>query len=201
MTELHGIFQIDSRDIRISEDVFARCQSMANVVELALGNAIAHEELEVQASTDPLTGVSNRRGLSLYLEGDRRHDAMSILVLDIDHLKAINDAHGHDVGDKILVAVASAVAGVLRGAIFWPGPGATSSWPSWRTPTSRPPAVVADRVTAAVARIEVQGSGRGQCGFASCGKNGDVDRAAQQADKAMYEAKQWAAGTTPAIPG
>ena len=88
---------------------------MANVVELALGNAIAHQELEMQANTDPLTGFSNRRGLSLYLEGDRRHNAMSILVLDIDHLKAINDAHGHDVGDKILVAVARAASGVLRG--------------------------------------------------------------------------------------
>ena len=95
--------------------MLARCRALANVVELALGNAIAHQELEMQANTDPLTGLSNRRGLSLYLDGDRRLNAMSILVLDIDHLKAINDAHGHDVGDKILVAVARAASGVLRG--------------------------------------------------------------------------------------
>ena len=187
---LHGIFQVDSRDIRISEDVFARCQSMANVVELALGNAIAHEELEAQANTDPLTGVSNRRGLSLYLEKDRRHDAMSILVLDIDHLKAINDAHGHDVGDKILVAVASAVAGVLRGGDLLARTGGDEFLAVVADADESAARRVADRVTAAVARIEVEGVRTTvSVGFASCGKNGDVDRLTQQADKAMYEAK------------
>ena len=63
--ELHGMFQIDSQGTDFSEDVLARCGAMANVVELALGNAIAHQELEIQANTDPLTGLSNRRGLSL----------------------------------------------------------------------------------------------------------------------------------------
>ena len=96
--ELHGIFQIDSQGTVVSEDLVVRCRALANVVELALANAIAHQELEIQANTDPLTGLSNRRGLSLYLDGDRRLNAMSILVLDIDHLKAINDAHGHEVG-------------------------------------------------------------------------------------------------------
>ena len=113
--ELHGLFQIDSEGAAFSDDVLARCRSLANVVELALGNAIAHQELEIQANTDPLTGLSNRRGLSLYLEGDRGLNPMSILVLDIDGLKAINDAHGHDVGDEILVAVARAASGVFRG--------------------------------------------------------------------------------------
>ena len=102
--QLHGIFEIDSQGTVVSEDLLVRCRALANVVELALANAIAHQELEMQANTDPLTGLSNRRGLSLYLDGERRLNAMSILVLDIDHLKAINDAHGHEVGDKILVA-------------------------------------------------------------------------------------------------
>ena len=70
--ELHGIFQVDGRDTVVSEDLLVRCRSLANVVELALANAIAHQELEMQANTDPLTGLSNRRGLSLYLDGDRR---------------------------------------------------------------------------------------------------------------------------------
>ena len=61
--ELHGMFQIDSQGTAFSEDMLARCRAMANVVELALGNAIAHQELEIQANTDPLTGLSNRRGL------------------------------------------------------------------------------------------------------------------------------------------
>jgi diguanylate cyclase (GGDEF)-like protein len=188
--ELHGMFQIDSRDTHMSEDAFARCQSMANVVELALGNAIAHQELEIQANTDPLTGVSNRRGLSLYLQGDRRHNAMSILVLDIDHLKAINDAHGHDVGDKILVAVARAASGILRGGDLLARTGGDEFLAVVVDADESDARRVADRVTDAVARIKVQGAGTSvSVGIASCGKNGDIDRLTQQADKAMYEAK------------
>ncbi len=93
----------------------SRCRALGNVVELALANALAHHELEIQANSDPLTGMANRRGLALFLEGDRRMEAMGIPVIDIDGLKDINDAHGHDVGDKILVGVARAVSGVLRG--------------------------------------------------------------------------------------
>ena len=89
--------------------------------------ALAHHELEIQANSDPLTGMANRRGLALCLEGDRRPEAMGILVMDIDNLKAINDVQGHDVGDKILVGVARAVSGVLRGGRpARPAPAATS---------------------------------------------------------------------------
>lgn len=188
--ELHGIFQIDSKGVRISVDVFARCQSMANVVELALANAITHQHLEEQASTDPLTGVSNRRGLSLYLQGDRRQNAMSILVLDIDHLKAINDAHGHEVGDEILVAVAGAVAGVLRGGDLLARTGGDEFLAVVADADESAARRVADRVTDAVSRIEVQGVRTSvSVGCASGGKNGDVERLTQQADNAMYEAK------------
>jgi len=188
--ELHGIFQIDSQGVPFSEDVLARCRSMANVVELALANAIAHQELEMQANSDPLTGLANRRGLSLYLDGDRRHNAMSILVLDIDHLKAINDAHGHDVGDKILVAVARAASGVLRGGDILARTGGDEFLAVVADADESVARRVADRVTDAVARIKVQGVRTSvSVGFASCGKNGDVDRLRQQADEAMYEAK------------
>ncbi len=189
--ELHGMFQIDGQGTEgISEELFARCQSIANVVELSLGNAMAHQELERQANTDPLTGLSNRRGLSLYLRGDRRHNAMSILVLDIDHLKAINDAHGHDVGDKILVAVAGAASGVLRGGDLLARTGGDEFLAVVADADESDARRVADRVTDAVSRIKVQGVRTSvSVGFASCGKNGDIDRLTQEADRAMYEAK------------
>ena len=117
---LHGIIRIGTRNTSFSGEVLARCPALANVIELALENALAHQELEIQANSDPLTGMSNRRGLSLYLDGDRRRSAMGILVMDIDGLKAINDAHGHDVGDKILVAVARAASGILPRGDLWP---------------------------------------------------------------------------------
>jgi len=188
--ELHGIFQIDSQGTPFSEDVLARCRAMANVVELALGNALAHQELEIQANTDPLTGLSNRRGLSLYLSGDRRSNAMGILVLDIDHLKVINDAHGHDVGDKILVAVARAAASVLRGGDLLARTGGDEFLAVVADADESIARRVADRMTDAVSRIRVLGVRTSvSVGFACCGKNGDIDRLRRQADEAMYEAK------------
>ena len=188
--DLHGIFQISSQGALFSEDVLARCRAMANVVELALGNAIAHQELEIQANTDPLTGLSNRRGLSIYLDGDRRSNAMGILVLDIDHLKVINDAHGHDVGDKILIAVARAAAGVLRGGDLLARTGGDEFLAVVADADESIARRVAGRMTEAVSRVKVQGVGTSvSVGFACCGKNGDIDRLRRQADEAMYEAK------------
>ena len=95
-------------------------------MEVALGHAIAYEELEHRANSDTLTGLANQRGLALYLDGERGRGALGILVMDIDGLEAINDAYGRDTGDQILVAVARAIAGTLREAIWWRGRAATS---------------------------------------------------------------------------
>jgi diguanylate cyclase (GGDEF)-like protein len=188
--QLHGMFQIDSLGAAFSEDMLARCSAMANVVELALGNALAHQELEMQANTDPLTGLSNRRGLSLYLSGDRRVREMGILVMDIDHLKLINDAHGHEVGDQILFAVARAAAGVLRGGDLLARTGGDEFLAVVADADEAIARRVADRMTEAVSRVRVQGVRTSvSIGFACCGKNGDIDRLRQAADKAMYEAK------------
>jgi diguanylate cyclase (GGDEF)-like protein len=188
---LHGIFRIDSQGTVVSEDLLVRCRALANVVELALANAIAHQELEMQANTDPLTGLSNRRGLSLYLDGERRLNAMSLLVLDIDHLKAINDAHGHEVGDKILVAVARAASGVLRGGDLLARTGGDEFLAVVADADESVARRVADRMTEAVQRVRVQGVRTSvSVGYACCGKNGDIDRLRQQADEAMYEVKQ-----------
>jgi diguanylate cyclase (GGDEF)-like protein len=189
--DLHGMFQIDSQGTAFSQDVLARLRAMANVVELALGNALAHQELEMQANTDPLTGLSNRRGLSIYLSGDRRSNAMGILVLDIDHLKAINDSHGHDVGDKILVAVARAAAGVLRGGDLLARTGGDEFLAVVADADESIARRVADRMTEAVSRVKVlEVRTSVSVGFACCAKNGDIDRVRQQADEAMYEDKR-----------
>jgi diguanylate cyclase (GGDEF)-like protein len=189
--EMHGLFQIDSQGPPFTEDVLARCRALANVVELALVNAIAHQELEIQANTDPLTGLANRRGLSLYLDGGRGLNAMALLVLDIDGLKAINDAHGHDVGDKVLVAVARAASGVLRGGDLLARTGGDEFLAVVLDADESVARRVADRVTEAVSRITVQGVRTSvSVGYACCDKNGDVDRLRQRADEAMYETKR-----------
>lgn len=71
---------------------------------------------EMNAATDPLTGLSNRRvldaRLALALE---RHTEFALVMADIDHFKKINDTHGHEVGDRALKAFASALRQSIRG--------------------------------------------------------------------------------------
>ena len=189
--QLHGIITIESRGTPFPEEVVVRCRALGNVVELALANALAHHELEIQANSDPLTGVANRRGLALFLEGDRRLDAMGILVMDIDNLKAINDAQGHDVGDKILVGVARAVSGVLRGGDLLARTGGDEFVAVVAGADDADARRVVERIESAVARINAQGVRASvSIGYACCGKHGDVDRTRQLADEAMYEAKR-----------
>lgn len=89
-----------------------------------LETEIAHSkeleaELQRQALTDPLTGLSNRRHYEMLFNREhdrcRRHGAALVLgMIDLDHFKRINDNHGHDVGDKVLRFVAEVMQRPLR---------------------------------------------------------------------------------------
>ena len=77
------------------------------------------QTLETEANSDPLTGLSNRRGMER--QADRiiasardSGEPISLLVIDIDRFKAINDRYGHDVGDIVLKEVAEVVRATVR---------------------------------------------------------------------------------------
>ena len=76
-------------------------------------------ELERLALTDGLTGVPNRRYLDMAWSGrhselHRHGTELGVAIVDIDHFKRVNDAHGHPVGDDALVMVARTLAGNVR---------------------------------------------------------------------------------------
>ena len=75
--------------------------------------------LQVMASTDPLTGLANRRAFAERLgeawqEAARARAPLSLLMIDADCFKAFNDAYGHPAGDAVLQAVAGCIRGCLR---------------------------------------------------------------------------------------
>ena len=75
--------------------------------------------LKRQAFSDTLTGLGNRRWLAEVVSSEiarsrREQKPLSVIVLDIDHFKRINDEFGHDAGDEVLVAVAETAKRVLR---------------------------------------------------------------------------------------
>jgi diguanylate cyclase (GGDEF)-like protein len=84
-----------------------------------LRNALQYEDAFQASLTDPLTGIYNRSMLETALHREvslaRRHGIpLSLIILDIDKLKAVNDHHGHETGDRLIKAIAQSVAGSLR---------------------------------------------------------------------------------------
>ncbi|HST41783.1 MAG TPA: GGDEF domain-containing protein [Conexibacter sp.] len=76
--------------------------------------------LEDQARVDPLTGLLNRRGFEERVELERRRaqreqSSLAVATFDVDHFKAVNDAHGHDTGDRVLAWIARVLTEHVRG--------------------------------------------------------------------------------------
>lgn len=72
------------------------------------------------AATDALTGLHNRRGFNQAMNeaienNHRQDDYISLLIIDIDHFKKVNDNHGHLVGDKVLVGISQILQKQMRG--------------------------------------------------------------------------------------
>ncbi len=111
------IFWSASRSRSSSEHGFAGSKRAA--LGLALNNAMAHDRLQRLAALDPLTGIYNRRfGLGrLHEEFGRAVRAttrLGVMMLDIDHFKAVNDTYGHLVGDRLLKSVCAIARSSLR---------------------------------------------------------------------------------------
>lgn len=91
----------------------------ARVTLMHVDQAIATVNLRRSAELDALTGSLNRRTIDQWLarsfdEGAREGQPVSVLFIDLDHFKAVNDRHGHACGDACLRAVAQALRGALR---------------------------------------------------------------------------------------
>ena len=100
------------REIELRTLVRASASTNLQLVEqIKRVNELNHQ-LELLSTTDPLTGVKNRRAFEISLTQElavvkRRSTALSLIVVDADHFKKINDTHGHAAGDVALQSIAS----------------------------------------------------------------------------------------------
>ncbi len=156
------------------------------------------------AVTDQLTGLYNRRYLASHLSAmfDRAYwtgRPLSVMVIDIDHFKSVNDTHGHDVGDRVLKEFADRIANSIRGidlACRYGGEEFLIAMPDTDLAFA---SVVAERLRQEVATAKFQlNSGRDELavtvsiGLASTENGPDEDSAQKlikRADEALYEAK------------
>ncbi|WP_397451896.1 GGDEF domain-containing protein [Pseudomonas sp. NA-150] len=107
------------RNLRFSELELAQLETLLSCLLFPLRNALMYRAATQSALRDPLTGTGNRiamdQTLSRETELARRHKhPLSLLMLDIDHFKRVNDTHGHATGDEVLKAVAESIKSQLR---------------------------------------------------------------------------------------
>jgi diguanylate cyclase (GGDEF)-like protein len=101
------------------DDEFELAKRFGDAAALALDNAQIRAQLEHQAMTDPLTGLYNHRAFHERLRealahASRAHEAVSVLMLDIDDFKRVNDIYGHGAGDEILRGLADTLKDSVR---------------------------------------------------------------------------------------
>ncbi|GJI99549.1 hypothetical protein RugamoR64_00880 [Duganella rhizosphaerae] len=180
-----------------------RNQLEARVMQRTLELMIANTKLEQLATTDPLTGIGNRRRMTEQinkeLERSRRFKhPLSLLMVDIDHFKNVNDVYGHEAGDRAIVAVAKALAGGMRNidmASRFGGEEFVLLMPETDIGVA---SGAAERLRSDVADLRIEGDNGEQItltvsiGVAAAAPEGPPDSASSlisRADKALYQAK------------
>lgn len=162
-----------------------------------LSEALSHAEF--LATRDPLTGLYNRRAIFDHkLHANAQSDSGHIMIVDIDRFKKVNDKHGHDMGDRLLIAIAASIRDGLREldgdvhfaarlggeefAVFIDVPGVDEA------------ISIAEKLRTGIKSIADDGNLPAGLATASIGlsplrKDETVGAALQRADAALYEAK------------
>jgi diguanylate cyclase (GGDEF)-like protein len=156
-----------------------------------------HAVMESLALSDALTQLANRRACEDVLEREmarsrRHHEALSVILVDVDNFKTINDQFGHDVGDAVLTGVARIFREHLRAcdeAGRWAGDEFLITLPSTALEGAL---VVAERVRGALAQDARFGVGGVTASFGVATfdpQSDDMARLLSRADKGLYRAK------------
>ena len=180
---------------RIQRRIVTGLERSASYAALALRNAWLLEQVQRLAATDGLTKIANRRTFEATLEREvaratRSAEHVSLVMVDIDHFKALNDTHGHQAGDEVLRNVAASLSCECRDfdtparyggeefAIILPGCGpdeALDIAERLRRAVSAAPSVVPITASAGVATYPSHA--------------GDADTLVRAADEALYRSK------------
>jgi diguanylate cyclase (GGDEF)-like protein len=183
-------------NVFLPQDVRA-LTACASHAAIALTNARLVEQLEREASEDPLTGLANKRSFELAYTAElnrahREGGATAIVTLDIDYFKRINDRYHHSFGDQVLIAVADALRGAVRDYDTVARLGGDEFVVLLPGATAPEAEVVAERARALISEIELP-EGKLSCsaGVAAVSGPGRPGRGIlAAADAALYEAKR-----------
>lgn len=172
-------------------------RTVADQVAVAVNHARLFAQMQQQALTDGLTGCVNRRSFEMQLERDiqlatRMRQPLSLIMLDIDHFKRVNDSFGHDAGDVALRTLSEILREELRGvdtAARYGGEEFAVILPQADTDGAD---IVAERLRVRVEAVNIPGVGHITASFGvatfpihACTR----EELVSAADRALYQAK------------
>ncbi|MCE3261392.1 MAG: diguanylate cyclase [Pseudoduganella sp.] len=198
------VLSLRSRRRTMGELACERNNLEERILQRTLELLQANRKLEELATTDPLTGIANRRKMTEQiaheLERARRfHHPLSLLMVDIDHFKRINDTYGHEVGDQAIIKTATLLTAHLRAvdsAARFGGEEFVLLMPETHIAVA---AHAAERLRAQAAQLRIEAEGgivvelTISIGVAAADPHGTPDTPSSllvRADKALYRAKK-----------
>lgn len=175
--------------------------NLTEFISMSISNAVLYEQTKILAVTDGLTGITNRtsldRGLWSEFERSTRYNVpLSIILIDVDYFKGVNDNYGHQKGDEILMAVASLMKKVCRTNDIAARYGGEEFLMILPQSKSEGAFKIAERMRKEMMKISFTGNESKFSVTVSCGvaeldtdfmKN--TDQLIEVADQALYEAK------------
>lgn len=187
------------RDVQVDHAGFSRQMAIVNSLAAFIGVTVSevgelYAQVDRLARVDGLTGVYNRREIENRIEHAMdKAGKPSVIMIDIDDFKVVNDAYGHKAGDDVLRGLGS----LLREVIDEPGLGLSGRWGGEEfmvllgDASLDEAAALAEKLRAGFAEIDFPASGRHflSLGVAQALEGETTDLLTQRADKALYAAK------------
>lgn len=190
-----------NRSKRFSETELTALEILLGALIYPLRNALRYQTAMQLALLDPLTHLSNRTALDTALRrelqlAERHHSELSLLMIDVDHFKSINDTYGHARGDIVLKEIAATIQSVCRDSDLCFRYGGEEFAVLLRKTDERGAHIIGERLRHQIAQLEVDAQGASihpsvSIGISTrvAGQREHVNDLFDRADKALYRAK------------
>ncbi len=197
-SENAGIFLILKEGRELGEEEISLISDSLEILSESLQRGLEYEDLFERASHDILTGLANRRVFDERIKGmmksSRRYRRpLTMLSMDLDHFKDINDTHGHMAGDEVLKSVARVLNGAVRSTDLLVRMGGDEFLLVLDDTDNKSARVLAERLCKAVDALNVK-AGKGvklgvSIGVAQLEEADDLNQWLERADDILYHAK------------